>query len=209
MSTQVWGARLVALPKDTPISADPLDEEGLNWPGIDKPVTNELAETLGMDYVYVDDSILGEYESKPGFEVYPESGGVGQGTQWSVGFCQRVGRNTIRLEVKKLYEGARPAVVRLWNKFAVEPVPQAAYPAILDAPNIAKRAKTVTYAVVGLEEALSQMADAVGLNIPPEDFVSLRRKALIIMAGGRSTRRKPFPLMFRTTLLGMPSSTDA
>jgi hypothetical protein len=55
---QVWGARLFAMPGGLPVSSDPLDEEGLTWPGIDKSVTNQVARTLGVDdYVYVNDAV--------------------------------------------------------------------------------------------------------------------------------------------------------
>lgn len=175
---QAWGGRVIALPKDTPISADPLDGEGLNWPGIARPVTNQVARTLSMEFVYVHDAVLGEYEDKLGYEINPEIGSVDYGTQWGVGFCRRLGRNLIRLEVRKLYGSVPPSVTRLWNRYAAEPVAESAYPAIFNEPNIATRAKAVTYAVVKLGEALSQVAEAVRLRVPPEDFVSLRRKAL-------------------------------
>jgi hypothetical protein len=176
---QVWAARLLAIPGALPITAEALDDDGLVWPGIDEPVTNEVARGLRVtDYVYVDDSVLSAYEGRPGFSIFPESGSVSHGTQWSVGFCDRVGRNTIRLEAKKLYEGAREEVVRHWHKFAVAPFPLNTFPAALEEPNIAKRAKAVTYALVDLGEAQSDLAQSLGLAISPEEFVGLRRAAL-------------------------------
>ena len=173
---QVWGARLLATPGALPITAETLDDDGLVWPGIDKSVTNEVAQGLGVtDYVYVDDCVLSAYEGRPGFSICPESGSVSHGTQWSVSFCDRVGRDTIRLEIKKLYEGAPAAVVRHWHKFAVAPLPRANP---LNEPNIAKRAKAVTYALVGLGEALSNLAESLDLAISPHEFVALRRAAL-------------------------------
>ncbi len=177
---QVWGARLIALPGALPVTLDSLDNEGLVWPGIDKPVTNSAARALGiLNYVYVDDAVLAEFEGRCEYRVYPESGSVMHGTQWSVGFCNRIGRNSIRLELKKLYEGVPPRIVRHWHRFAVAPVPISSYPAILDEPNIAKRAKNITFAVVELGEALAGLAQSVGLhNLAPEDFVGLRRSTL-------------------------------
>jgi hypothetical protein len=119
-SAQVWGARLLAVPGALPITSDPLDDDGLVWPGVEKAINNEVARGLGAaDYVYVDDTVLSTYEGRPEFRLHPESGSVMFGTQWSVGYCDRIGRNTIRLETKKLYEGAPAAVVRHWHKFAV------------------------------------------------------------------------------------------
>jgi hypothetical protein len=178
---QVWGARILATPGGLPITEDPLDDEGLVWPGIEQPVTNEVAAALGAtDYVYVDDSVLASYEGRQEFSIYPESGAVSHGTQWSVSFCDRIGRNTIRLEPRKLYEGAPAAVVRHWHKFAVKQPTLAALRAALGKPelNIAQRAKTLTYAMVKLGEALSDLAKSLGLTMAPEEFVGLRRSAL-------------------------------
>jgi hypothetical protein len=176
---QVWGARLIARPGALPITSDSLDNEGLVWPGIDKPVTNSAARALGiLNYVYVDDTVLAEFEGRREYRVHPESGSVTYGTQWSVS-GDRVGRNFIRLELRKLYEGVPPRIVRHWHRFAVAPVPSSSYPAILDEPNIAKRAKNITFAVAELGEALAGLAQSVGLhNLTPVDFVGLRRSAL-------------------------------
>jgi hypothetical protein len=175
---QVWGARLLGMRGALPVTADPLDGEGLVWPGRDKPINNDVARGLGATDIYVDDSVLAIYEGRQGFRVYPESGSVSHGTQWSVGHCNRVGRNIIRLETKKLHEGAPAAVVRHWHKFAVRRPLFPALPAGQRRPNIAERAKGVTYALVRLGEVLSELAQSLGLAISPEEFVGLRRPAL-------------------------------
>jgi hypothetical protein len=54
-----------------------------------------------IDCVYVDDRVLADYEGREDFAVVPESGAVVFGYQWTVGYCSRVGRNLIRLELKK------------------------------------------------------------------------------------------------------------
>jgi hypothetical protein len=111
--------------------------------------------------------------------VVPESGAVSFGTRWTVGYCRRVGRNLIRLELKKLYEGVPAAVTQRWHKFAVEPPPPGAYPAILDELNIGRRAKALTYAIVNLGENLAALARRVGLpELAPDSFVGLRRSDL-------------------------------
>jgi hypothetical protein len=178
--TQASAGRVLALPGPLPISNDPLESEGLIWPGFDGPVS--CARAMAMmpsDCVYVDDSVLADYEGRSDFSVAPESGAVSFGTQWTVGFCRRVGRNLIKLELKKLYEGVPAAVTRNWRKFAVEPPPPGAYPAILDEPNIGKRAKALTYAIVSLGENLAALARRVGLpELAPDRFVGLWRSDL-------------------------------
>ena len=94
-------------------------------------------------------------------------------------FCHRVGRDLIRLELKKLYEGIPPHITRYWNKYAVDTIPDSRYPSILKERNIAIRAKEITYAVVTLGERLVELAYSIGVSdIQPEDFVGLQRKAL-------------------------------
>jgi hypothetical protein len=175
--TEVSGARVVALPGPLPVSNDSLEAEGLIWPGFDGPVVHARALAMKpFDCVYVDDRVLADYEGRADFVVVPESGAVSFGTQWSVGYCRRVSRNLIRLELKKLYEGVPAAVTRHWHKFAVEPPPPGAYPAIWHEPNIGKRAKALTYAIASLGENLAVLAQAVGLwELEPNRFVGLRR----------------------------------
>jgi hypothetical protein len=178
--TEVSGGRVLALPGPLPISNDALEAEGLIWPGVDGPVAHARAMSMiPSDRVYVDDRVLADYEGRPDFSVSPESGAVSFGTTgWIVG-CRRVGRNLISLELKTLYEGVPAAVMRNWHKFAVEPPPPGVYPAILDEPNIGKRAKALTYAVVTLGENLAALAQAVRLQgLAPDSFVRLRRSEL-------------------------------
>ena len=177
---EVSGGRVLAVPGPLPISNDPLEAEGLIWPGFDGSVSHARAMAMRpSDCVYVDDSVLADYEGRPDFVVVPESGAVSFGTQWTVGYCRRVGRNLIRLELKKLYEGVPAAVTQRWHKFAVEPSPHGAYPAILDEQNIGKRAKALTYAIVNLGENLAALARRVGLpELAPDSFVGLRRSDL-------------------------------
>ena len=122
--TEVSGGRVLALPGPLPISNDPLEAEGLIWPGFDGPVVHARAmRMIPSDCVYVDDRVLADYEGWPDFVVVPETGAVSFGTRWTVGYCRRVGRNLIKLELKKLYEGVPAAVTQSWHKFAVEPPP--------------------------------------------------------------------------------------
>jgi hypothetical protein len=178
--TEVSGGRVLALPGPLPISNDPLEAKGLIWPGFDGPVAHARAMAMRpSDCIYVDDSVLADYEGRPDFVVVPERGAVSFGTRWRVGYCRRVGRNLIRVELKKLYEGVPAAVTQRWHKFAVEPPPPGAYPAILDELNIGGRAKALTYAIVNLGENLAALAQVVGLpGLAPDSFVGLRRSHL-------------------------------
>jgi len=118
---EVCGYRILATPGNSPITKGRWDYGELTWPGFDKPITHNVAMTLRpLDHVYVSDSVLGKYEGHDEYDITPEIGAVSYGSQWSVSHCHRVGRNTIALELKKLYEGNSPEVVEHWHKFAVE-----------------------------------------------------------------------------------------
>ena len=141
------GGRVLAMPGSFPISGETDQEEGLIWPGIDGTVDHARAAGMLARYVYVDDRVLADYEGRPEYKVHPESGGVKFGTQWSVSFCDRVGRDMIRLELRKLYDGVPPAVIRRWHDFAVNPPAETSYATNQRSLNVAKRAKTLTYAL--------------------------------------------------------------
>jgi hypothetical protein len=175
ITAQVWGARLLATPGGMPITEDPLDAVGLNWPGIDEPVTHAIASRLRMnDYVYVNDAVLGAYEGVEGFDIFPESGSVGFGTQWGVGFCDRVGRDTIRLELRKLYEGAPSAVIRQWNRHAILATGPLSAPQAINERNIATRAREIVQRLAAMGARLSDLAEKCGFaGTSPESFVGL------------------------------------
>jgi len=179
VSAQVWGGRVIALPHGLPITENSLEKEGLLWPGYKTPVTDGTAMAMNVnDYVYVDDTVLAQYEGRPEFSINPNTGSVSFGTQWSVAFCDRVGRSLIRLELKKLYEGVPPQVTRHWNRYAIEPPTGAALDAAFCERNIGIRAEEITFAVVALGESLVELARSIGFQAVSEDFVSLRRQAL-------------------------------
>ncbi|PTB97989.1 hypothetical protein C9994_00075 [Marivirga lumbricoides] len=92
------------------------------WKGIDRPVTGyESRDRRSFEYVYVSDDVLAKYEDDDDYDVQPESGGVSYGIHWGVLHCDRVGRNAIRIELKKLYEGTPYDVIEYWNQFSINP----------------------------------------------------------------------------------------
>jgi len=112
---------------------------GHNWKGIDGLVTEWRARhEMPFEYVYVSDKVLAVYETDEDYEVYPLSGSVSYRNQWAVSHCNRVGRNAIRIEIKKLYEGNRYKVIDYWNKFSIHPLE------IVEGDNIAEKAKALT-----------------------------------------------------------------
>lgn len=173
ITAQVWGARLIAEPADLPITKDPIEQTGLAWPGYAAPVTPQAARHMGLnDYVYVDDAVLAPYEGKPDFSINPESGSVTFGGQWGVGFCDRIGRDTIRLELKKLYEGVPPSATRHWNRHAFLPDPgflQTAH----QARNVAIRASEIVHLWASIGHHLHRIAEKT--KVPGTDAAAFVR----------------------------------
>lgn len=174
---QVWGARIIARPSGLPISDDPLKKEGLRWPGFAEPINKERAAKLRVpDFAYVKDAVLGTYEGAEDFDVSPLTGGVRYGAQWGVSFIDRIGRDLLRLELKKLYEGAPAPVIRHWHGFAV---PAPAQPQKLrDERNIAIRARELVDAFLELGDELAGVAALLGAKLGAEDFTGLERADL-------------------------------
>lgn len=112
---------------------------GHHWKGIENLVTEWRARhEMPFEYIYVSDEVLSKYESDDDYEVYPKSGSVSYGNQWSVTYCERIGRNAIKIEIKKLYEGNSYEVIDYWNKFSIHPSE------VIEGENIAEKAECLT-----------------------------------------------------------------
>ena len=120
---QVWGARVIARPGDLPVSQDTLETQGLLWPGMASPLTRQQARRLRPweEKAYVSDEVLSAYAEDDEYSIYPLTGSVSFGGQWGVSDCRRVGRDLIELDIRSLYAGARPSVVRRWHAFSIKP----------------------------------------------------------------------------------------
>ena len=174
---QVWGARHIAGPGALPITRNPLEEAGLVWPGIDLPVTMQVAQRLRpWDHVYVRDSVLATYEGRPDFHVGAEDGHVGYSNQWSVGPSRRIGRDVIQLEVRKLYEGAPPRVVQHFHDHAILPTPELLSPEGRQTRNVGIRSKELVYGVADIGMMLCGIAAMFELEAVGTDaYVGLDR----------------------------------
>lgn len=112
---------------------------GHYWKGIDGLVTEWRARhEMPFEYVYVADKVLAVYETDEDYEVHPLSGSVSYRNQWAVNHCDRVGKNAIKIDIKKLYEGNRYTVIDYWNKFSIHPSE------IIEGENIAEKAERLT-----------------------------------------------------------------
>lgn len=112
---------------------------GHHWKGVDGLVTEWRARhEIPFEYVYVSDKVLAVYEADEDYDVHPLSGSVCYRNHWAVTHCDRVGKNAIKIDIKKLYEGNRYTVIDYWNKFSIHPSE------IIEGENIAEKAERLT-----------------------------------------------------------------
>lgn len=165
---QVWGRRMVLPRGERRVIV--VDDPELVWPDHAGHMTMNRA---GREHAmaYVSDQVLVDYEGRPEFEIRPLSGGVSYRGQWSVGYCQRFGRDHIAVEIKKLYEGCPSAIIQHWHRFAVpRAVADAARQANEGNRNIAIRARDLVQAYLALTNALSQVAERLELSFDQLDI---------------------------------------
>lgn len=164
--SQVWGRQLV-LPQGEKRVID-VDDPELTWPDHEGPMTLQRASQRHL-MGYVRDEVLRDYQRRSVFQIHPHTGGVSYRGQWSVGFCHRVGRDHIALELKKLYEGNPPAVIEHWHRYAVHEATAHADRDAHSNRNIADRAEGLVRAYLRLTSTLAQLGDGLGLSFSQSD----------------------------------------
>lgn len=153
-------------------SDDNDDEEiiaGHYWKGIDGLVTEWRARyEMPFEYVYVSDKVLAAYEAEEDYEVYPLSGSVNYKNQWAVTHCERVGKNAIKIEIKKLYEGNRYSVIDYWNQFSIHPSE------IVEGENIALKSERLVKKFFLFGRLLAGLSNHLfGFNYSSKDLIGL------------------------------------
>lgn len=170
--TEVIGYRLLQLGSSIPISKWDSKSKVHSWPGYDENISRLNAKH--WNYVYVSDEVLGKYEQDDNYIVYPESGAVSYKNQWSVSRCYRVGRNHLKIELSKLYEGTPDEVITYWNKYAVNEN-------IIDKKqkNIGARSKSLVYTFLEFGELLSSIINGhFDTNFSSQNILNLNRRDL-------------------------------
>lgn len=174
---RVWGVRLLLVPEGRPVTdeSDPyLTCPALIWPGSTEAMTYEQAmQSMPFEAVFVRDEVLCLYEKNPEFEVNPLSGSVGYEGQWDLGYSNRIGRDFIAYELKKLYEGCASSVIRHVHKFAVPKALAERQREELGEANIGTRAGNYVEAYLLLIDALADFADGIGLAFEGSDIGTL------------------------------------
>lgn len=194
--SRVWGSRLILKPTRRPITdaEDPV----LEWPDHPGPMTFERAAGKWL-YSYVADAVLNEYEARPEFSLHPESGGVSYGGWWGTSYTDRIGREHIRVELKKLYEGCPPHVIAHWHRFAVSKLVAEHDQSLHGDRNIAVRAKELISSFLNLTGALTDLSAYVGLDFTQEEIGSLTTHEVHYSGWWRLEVMKPLTNVVRLT----------
>jgi len=164
--TRVWGCRLIMKPEMRLITEEP--DPVLSWPDYEKPIGGD--DVGNIDDIYVTDEVLKEYEGKEEFSILPESGNVYYDGYWGTSYSYRYGRHHIGVDLRKLYEGTPPYVIRHFNEFAVPEAEAEKDKANNGDRHIGNRAKEVIYAYLDLIRALYFLSDRMGLFLEQKDI---------------------------------------
>jgi len=170
--SQVWGCALMLSPKGQPIS-EPI-EPALTWPDRRLPVQGSGRQaSFELETAYVRDEVLTAYENREEFEISPEHGFVSYDGRWSVSHCNRVGRNHLELELRKLYEGAPFEVIRHFNNFAVSAALADNDRKTHGERHIGIRARDLVRAFLGLTATLGRLCEVTGLSFTQKEICQL------------------------------------
>jgi hypothetical protein len=165
-----WCTRLVMKPEKALDS-----DQKLDWPDHHGTIIGSgiMGGFGAMEEAYVRDEVLVAYENRPEFDIHPETGTVGNDAWWAVGYCRRVGRDHIALELRKLYEGAQFSVIKHYCEYAVKessvPVPKSD----AEKRNIGIRAREVINSYLTYMEAIGDICDAAGLSSTADEIGGL------------------------------------
>ena len=153
---------------------DDTSPAGHYWKGIEGIVTEDRARhKMVGEYAYISDDVLQKYEVDDDYEVHPDSGGVRYRGQWAISHCERIGRNGIKVELKKLYEGTPDDVIGYWNKYSID------ISEVGEGENIAAKAKCLTRKYFLLGRLFSQVANKIcHSSFLPSEIITLNQKAI-------------------------------
>ena len=172
---QIWGCRLVIIPEGRPVSDEQsFDLEWPNYPGI---MTRERARKQGISsFVYVNDQVLEQFEGKNEYRINPMTGSVSYDGWWALSHCHRVGRDYLAYEIKKIYEGCPPSIIRLIHRHAVSKNVAVAQKQIDGDTNIGGRAAKLIDAFGNVGVELARVCNSFELPFEDSDITSLSKK---------------------------------
>ncbi|MBB3933351.1 hypothetical protein GGR25_004424 [Kaistia hirudinis] len=176
---QVWASVAAVTPDLCPVQT----ADGLAWPGVDGPMTNDRANALvNVETVYLDDRFLEKYEQSGFFETAPVNV-HGQWHcspsylgQWSFTACVRVGRNLIRVPLRELYKPKPDREIVHAHGFALSAEQVQAFDQTEE--HIVAKTGMFLAQLLDLGDGLSTLGGTLGIRSNAEDIVGFSRDEL-------------------------------
>ncbi|MBL8230558.1 MAG: hypothetical protein JNL98_18855 [Bryobacterales bacterium] len=166
--SQVAGCRLILPPGVKPVTEE--ERPTLDWPDYGVLSDEQIRHLRPMDYVYIRDEFLKRFEGKDDYEIHPSSGSVSHGNWWGLSYCRRFGRNHIEAELLKLYEGTPKAIIEEVHCYAVSKEVAARDVELHGGRHIGARAEDFVMALLNLTEALTQVANKLGVHVSQREL---------------------------------------
>ncbi len=173
---QVWGRQLVLTPQKSPISNP--EELLLKWPDIDKPITEEEAMSNSYNTVFVKDTFLKEFEKRDEYQVEPESGSVDYEHRWSIDRTDRISRNIVELELKKLYEGNPDYIIKKINSYSVTRADAQKDLEQFGRNHVGRRAKKFVYSFLDLFDSVEKFCEINDLDFDQADLIGITNEEI-------------------------------
>lgn len=184
----------------TPERCDEPTIEGIKWPGVEGLVTEDRMDKDFQTTIILDDKFLERYEQNGFYLVAPSRDHDGfwchipaYKTEWAL-VCHRVGRNLIKVKLKRLYKGVPRAIpvreVLHVRRFALSPEEVAHLD--MDEEHIVAKTQRLLDQMLDLGDNLSSLGVAVGIQKSAEDIAGFSKAAL---GGGNGW--DPYPELVR------------
>jgi len=138
----------------------------LIWPGDTKPMTEDRAEAVSEDIIYLSDSFLEKYEKNSVYDSTPSNAwgpfdcSPSYLGQWSFTECTRVSRNLIKVPVRELYKPKPDSEILHAYSHAISE--EEAKQFNLDQEHIASKTFRFVDQIMLLEKHLHVLAGAIG-----------------------------------------------
>lgn len=151
--------------------------EGLEWPGLDGPMTHARANAqLTGGSIYLDDRFLERYEQSSFYGSMPNRYGDTNPSyrgQWAFSDCVRVGRNLIRVPIRELYKPKPDREVVHAHRYVIDPARVAGTD--LAEEHVVAKTKRLLNQILDLGDHLSKLGEAVGIPREATDLVGFSR----------------------------------
>jgi len=174
---QTWASVLALKPELCPEQT----AESLAWPGVEHPVSREIANRIS-EIVYFDDKLLEKYEQNYQFKCIPyqyyESWihCPSYHGRWAFAGFRRVGRNLLKAEVKDIYKGVPDSQILHAHKYVMSIDEARGYDA--NEEHMPSKVKRFVDVFLCLGDMLSRLGSSVKIDCSGADIIQIDKYVL-------------------------------